>query len=125
MGSQICYEVKWRNLDDPKQNSIETLATLKALGVAKLAIACDERLAAKASGLDQRPLSRREIVKHCEAFGIDEEIVEALSKALRSFRGGMIMVSPDKDFSNKICSERWVMEDGRVTVEKLDNGNKR
>jgi ATPase subunit of ABC transporter with duplicated ATPase domains len=167
-GSQICYEVKWRNLDDPKQNSIETLATLKALGVAKLAIACDERLAAKASGLDQRPLSRREIVKHCEAFGIDEEMccnrqirgfsagqkvrlsfaamfwtrphfivldeptnyldvetVEALSKALRSFRGGMIMVSPDEDFSNKICNERWLMADGKVTVEKLDNGNKR
>merc|ERR1712182_85322 len=134
-------------------------------GLSKVIIACDERIAAKAAGLDQRPLSRREIVKHCEAFGIDEEMccnrqirgfsagqkvrlsfaamfwtrphfivldeptnyldvetVEALSKALRSFRGGMIMVSPDEDFSNKICNERWLMADGKVTVEKLDNG---
>merc|ERR1719498_913483 len=167
-GKSLMYEVAWEGLDDPKQNTVEPISKLVAMGLDKVVIACDERIAAKAAGLDQRPLSRREIVKHCEAFGIDEEMccnrqirgfsagqkvrlslaamfwtrphfivldeptnyldvetVEALSKALRSFRGGMIMVSPDEDFSNKICNESWVMADGKVAIEKLDNGNKR
>jgi elongation factor 3 len=131
-------------------------------------IACDERIAAKAAGLDQRPLTRREIVRHCEVFGIDEEMccnqqikgfsagqkvrlslaamfwtkphficldeptnyldvetVEALAKALTNFRGGLVMIEPKSDFVAKICNEKWHMEDGKITVEKLQNGAKR
>jgi ATPase subunit of ABC transporter with duplicated ATPase domains len=168
LGSQMAYEVKWAGLDDPKQNTIEPISKLVAMGLSKVVIACDERIAAKAAGLDQRPLTRREIVRHCEAFGIDEEMccnqqikgfsagqkvrlslaamfwtkphlialdeptnyldvetVEALAKALTNFRGGIVMIEPKTDFVEKICNEKWHLEDGVVTVEKLNNGVKR
>merc|ERR1719162_459404 len=154
--------------DDVKQHTMETAAKLRMMGLDKVIIACDERIAAKAAGLDQRPLSRREIVKHVEAFGIDEEMccnrqirgfssgqkgrlslaamfwtkphlialdeptnyldvetVEALAKALNTFRGGIVMIEPKSDFVEKICNERWNMEEGKITAEKLDNGAKR
>jgi ATPase subunit of ABC transporter with duplicated ATPase domains len=168
IGSQLAYEVHWKGLDDPKQNTVEPTSKLVAMGLSKVVIACDERIAAKAAGLDQRPLTRREIVRHCEAFGIDEEMccnqqvrgfsagqkvrlslsamfwtkphfiavdeptnyldvetVEALSKALISFRGGIVMIEPKTDFVEKVCNEKWHMEDGKITVEKLNNGVKR
>jgi elongation factor 3 len=138
------------------------------MGLDKVVIACDERIAAKAAGLDQRPLTRREIVKHCEAFGIDEEMccnrqirgfsagqkvrlslaamfwtkphlicvdeptnyldvetVDALAKALQGFRGGIVMIEPKTHFMEKICNETWTLENGEVTVAKLNNGVKR
>jgi len=168
LGSQLAYEVKWAGLDDPKQDTIETVAKLKMMGLDKVIIACDERIAAKAAGLDQRPLTRREVVRHCEAFGIDEEMccnrqirgfsagqkvrlslsamfwtkphliavdeptnyldvetVEALAKALNNFRGGIVMIEPKSDFVERVCNEKWHMEDAKVTVEKLKNGAKR
>merc|ERR1712039_1126097 len=168
MGNQLAYEVRWENLDDPKQNTVVPISTLKAMGLDKVVIACDECIAAKAAGLDQRPLRRREVVRHCEAFGIDEEMccnrqirgfsagqkvrlslaamfwtkphlialdeptnyldvetVEALAKALTNFRGGIVMIEPKTDFVEKICNEKWHLEDGAVTVEKLQNGAKR
>ncbi|CAK0841186.1 unnamed protein product [Prorocentrum cordatum] len=73
MGSTLAYEVRWEGLDDPKQNTVESITKLKAMGLDKVVIACDERIAAKAAGLDQRPLTRREVVRHVEAFGIDED----------------------------------------------------
>jgi elongation factor 3 len=168
LGSQLAYEVKWRGLDDQKQNTIEPISKLKTMGLEKVVIACDERIAAKAAGLDQRPLTRREIVRHVEAFGIDEEMccnqqvkgfsagqkvrlslaamfwtkphliavdeptnyldvetVEALAKALTNFRGGIVMIEPKTDFVDKICNEKWHLEDGHITAEKLKNGVKR
>jgi len=168
MGSELCYEVRWKGLDDVKQNTMEKVSKLKMMGLEKVVIACDERIAAKAAGLDQRPLTRREVVRHCEAFGIDEEMccnrqirgfsagqkvrlslaamfwtkphliavdeptnyldvetVEALAKALNTFRGGIVMIEPKTDFVERICNEKWHMEDGVITVEKLKNGAKR
>jgi ATPase subunit of ABC transporter with duplicated ATPase domains len=168
MGSTLAYEVRWEGLDDPKQNTVETITKLKKMGLDKVIIACDERIAAKAAGLDQRPLTRREVVRHVEAFGIDEEMccnrqirgfsagqkvrlslaamfwtkphliavdeptnyldvetVEALAKALTMFRGGILMIEPKTDFVERICNEKWHMEDGVITNEKLKNGAKR
>lgn len=168
VGNHLAYEVRWAGLDDPKQNTVEPISKLKAMGLDKVIIACDERIAAKAAGLDQRPLTRREIVRHCEAFGIDEEMccnrqirgfsagqkvrlslaamfwtkphfialdeptnyldvetVDALGKALTTFRGGIIMIEPKSDFVERICNERWLIEDGKMKVEKLNNGVKR
>ncbi|CAE7922088.1 TEF3 [Symbiodinium sp. KB8] len=168
VGNHLAYEVRWDGLDDPKQNTVEPISKLKAMGLDKVIIACDERIAAKAAGLDQRPLTRREIVRHCEAFGIDEEMccnrqirgfsagqkvrlslaamfwtkphfialdeptnyldvetVDALGKALTNFRGGIIMIEPKSDFVERICNEKWVLEDGVMKHEKLNNGVKR
>jgi len=168
VGNELAYEVQWAGLDDCKQNTVEKLSKLKMMGLDKVVIACDERIAAKAAGLDQRPLTRREVTRHCEAFGIDEdmcqnrqirgfsagqkvrlslaamfwtrphliavdeptnyldvETVEALAKALNNFRGGIVMIEPKTDFVERICNEKWHMEDGNITVEKLKNGAKR
>jgi len=86
LGSQLAYEVKWMGLDDQKQNTIEPISKLVTMGLSKVVIACDERIAAKAAGLDQRPLTRREIVRHCEAFGIDEEM--CCNQQVRGFSAG-------------------------------------
>jgi ATPase subunit of ABC transporter with duplicated ATPase domains len=86
LGSQLAYEVRWKNLDDPKQNTVETITKLRTMGLDKVVIACDERIAAKAAGLDQRPLTRREIARHCEAFGIDEEM--CCNRQIRGFSAG-------------------------------------
>lgn len=167
-GKDLMYEVKWQGLDDPKQNTLESASKLCTMGLSKVVIACDERIAAKAAGIDQRPLTRREVSRHCEAFGINEEMccnrqiqgfsagqkvrlslaamfwtkphliavdeptnyldvetVEALAKALMNFRGGLLMIEPKTDFVEKICSEKWHLEGGELTVEKLTNGAKR
>jgi len=167
-GSQQVYEVQWVGCDDSKQNTLETAAKLQKMGLDKVCIACDERIAAKAAGLDQRPLTRREVTRHCEAFGIDEEMccnrqvrgfsagqkvrlslsamfwtkphliavdeptnyldvetVEALAKALTNFRGGIVMIEPKTDFVERICNEKWVLEDANITMETIVGGGKR
>lgn len=168
VGKNLMYEVAWAGLDDVKQNTLEPVTKLRMMGLDKVVIACDERIAAKAAGLDQRPLTRREVTRHCEAFGIDEEMccnrqvrgfsagqkvrlslaamfwtkphfiavdeptnyldvetVDALAKALIGFRGGIVMIEPKTDFVERICNERWVFENGAITLEKMANANKR
>lgn len=85
-GKTLMYEVAWEGLDDAKQNTMEPISKLKQMGLDKVVIACDERIAAKAAGLDQRPLTRREVVKHVEAFGIDEEM--CCNRQIRGFSAG-------------------------------------
>jgi ATPase subunit of ABC transporter with duplicated ATPase domains len=85
-GNEVLYEVAWKNLDDQKQNTMETVEKLKKMSVSGYAKAYDERLAAQNAGLDQRPLSQREIVKHFESFGLDEELV--LNRLIGSFSAG-------------------------------------
>lgn len=35
------------------------------------------------------------------------------------------MIEPKSDFVERICNERWQIEDGKMKVEKLNNGVKR
>jgi len=85
-GNEVLYEVNWCNLPDNKQNTMETIAKLKMMGVSSIAKAYDERLAAQQAGIDQRPLSQREIVKHLEQFGLEEELV--LNRLIGGFSAG-------------------------------------
>jgi len=85
-GNEIFYEVQWKTLDDPKSNTVESLSKLKMMGVSSLAKAYDERLAAQSAGLDQRPLSQKEIVKHMEQFGLDEDMV--MNREIGGFSAG-------------------------------------
>jgi len=102
-------------------------------------------------------LSRREICKHLEQFGITEdmaterligsfsagqksklvlaaafwqkphmvaldeptnyldmETVEALAKALRNFRGGIIVVTHSQAFVDEVCNEIWEVSNGSL-----------
>jgi len=164
-GKEIQYEVKWKELDDPKQNTYEPLSKLRLLGVERMAAALDDRLACAAAGTQLRPLSTREIVKHLEPFGMTEEMtcrrsismlsagqksklmlgasfwtkphvvcldeptnyldvetVEALSRALRNFRGGCVVVTHNEKFIDDVCEELWHVVAGRVEVQKKDGG---
>lgn len=85
-GGEIFYEVEWKNLPDQKQNTFENMTKLKNLGVSSFGKAFDERQAAQAAGLDQRPLSQREIVKHLEQFGLDEDMV--MNREIGGFSAG-------------------------------------
>lgn len=85
-GNEIYYEVEWEELDDPKQNTFEPVSKLKKLGVVGMAKAYDERQAAQTAGIDQRPLSSKEIVKHFEQFGLDEDMV--LNRNIEGFSAG-------------------------------------
>mmetsp|Transcript_74097 Transcript_74097/g.131011 ORF Transcript_74097/g.131011 Transcript_74097/m.131011 type:complete len:1474 (-) Transcript_74097:92-4513(-) len=85
-GNELFYEVQWKGLDDPKQNTVEPVSKLKKLGVAGYAKAFDERNAAQAAGIDTRPLSSREIVKHLEQFGLDEDMV--MNREIGGFSAG-------------------------------------
>lgn len=158
---KLFYEVQWEGMDDPKQNTMESLDKLRKLGVEGQASACNLRLAAAAAG-ETRVVSRREIVKHLEQFGIDEEMacnrliggfsagqksklaiacatwtkphllaldeptnyldqetVESLARALKNFRGGVVVVTHSRDFIEKVCNEEWLVEDGSVTPSKV------
>jgi len=85
-GNEMFYEVEWEELDDPKQNTHEPVSKLKKLGVVGMAKAYDERLAAQNAGIDTRPLSTKEIVKHFEQFGLDEDMV--LNRNIEGFSAG-------------------------------------
>eukprot|EP00425_Heterocapsa_triquetra_P040473 CAMPEP_0195077238 /NCGR_PEP_ID=MMETSP0448-20130528/19712_1 /TAXON_ID=66468 /ORGANISM="Heterocapsa triquestra, Strain CCMP 448" /LENGTH=470 /DNA_ID=CAMNT_0040109851 /DNA_START=1 /DNA_END=1413 /DNA_ORIENTATION=+ len=157
---KLTYEVQWEGLDDTKQHTFESLDKLRAMGVEGMASACNLRIAA--SSLESRACSRREIIKHLELFGIDEEMccnrmiggfsagqksklalacatwtkphllaldeptnyldvetVESLARALKNFRGGVVVVTHSQDFINKVCQEEWLVEDGKMTVGKV------
>jgi len=152
------YEVKWQDLAE-KQNTFETVAKLRQLGVERMAAALDERLACTQAGAEERPLTAREICRHLEGFGLQEalvarqaictysggqksklmlaaalwtrphvvcldeptnfldfETVEALTRALKNFRGGVVIVSHNEDFLASICNEIWTVQDNEMTV---------
>jgi ATPase subunit of ABC transporter with duplicated ATPase domains len=162
---KMMYEVKWQGMDDQKQHTFETIHRLRELGVEGAASACNLRLAVQ--NVELRPCSRREIVKHLEQFGFDEEMccnrliggfsagqksklalacatwtkphllaldeptnyldqetVESLARALRNFRGGVVVVTHSRDFIEKVCNEEWLVKDGSVTISKVDQPSK-
>jgi len=83
-GKILKYEVKWKGLDDAKQNTYESVQKLRLLGVEKMAAALDDRIACAETGL--RPLTTREIVKHLEPFGINEDMTT--HRMIGSFSAG-------------------------------------
>ena len=46
---------------------------------------------------------------------LDRDSLGALSEAIKSFGGGVIMITHNQEFSNAICSETWTVENGRMT----------
>merc|ERR1711933_48232 len=157
---KLIYECKWEGMDDAKQHTFEPLSKLRELGCEGMASACNLRIAA--TSIESRVCSRREIVKHLEAFGIDEEMccnrfigsfsagqksklaiacatwtkphllaldeptnyldletIESLARALKNFRGGVVVVTHSRDFIEKVCTEEWLVEDGKVTFGKV------
>jgi len=45
---------------------------------------------------------------------LDMETIEALADAVASYTGGVVVVSHDQFFIEKVCREMWVVSDGKV-----------
>ncbi|KAJ9114949.1 hypothetical protein QFC20_001324 [Naganishia adeliensis] len=45
---------------------------------------------------------------------LDRESLAALIEALKSFEGGVLVITHNREFSESICSEVWAMRDGRL-----------
>jgi len=50
---------------------------------------------------------------------IDQETLDALTKAIQLFKGGVVVISHCEDFVRKISKEIWHVSDGKCKVEKL------
>lgn len=48
---------------------------------------------------------------------LDRESLGALSLGLQDFGGGVVIISHNMEFTNSICTEKWIMEAGRLTRE--------
>jgi ATP-binding cassette subfamily F protein 3 len=49
--------------------------------------------------------------------------IDALSKALVSFEGGILIVSHDQQFLDSVCTEVWICADGHLTKFQGKDGN--
>ncbi|KAJ2725411.1 ATP-binding cassette, regulator of translational elongation [Coemansia sp. Benny D115] len=46
---------------------------------------------------------------------LDMESIDALTSALKLFKGGVVLVSHDERFIDSVCTEMWVCADGKVS----------
>lgn len=153
--NSVAYEVKWKNHPE-SDNTWETEMRLQELGVKHLARQVDEKIRSKKSGIDQRPLTNKEITRHLGDFGLDKQYanskieglsggqkcklvlagamwnkphmlvldeptnyldldaLQALAKAINRYKGGIVMVSHNKDFIGEICTEQWNIAEGNI-----------
>jgi elongation factor 3 len=47
---------------------------------------------------------------------LDRESTNALSDAIKNFKGGVLVISHNDDFYNAITREKWLLENGKMTV---------
>mmetsp|Transcript_27727 Transcript_27727/g.50043 ORF Transcript_27727/g.50043 Transcript_27727/m.50043 type:complete len:1266 (+) Transcript_27727:123-3920(+) len=153
------YEVTF--VDRPeKDNKYMTIEELEAMGFSNLIKQYDEKVKAREAGLDIRPTTTREIQKHLDDFGLeqefgtygkirglsggqkvklvlaaamwncphlmvldeptnylDREALGAFATAIKSYAGGVIMISHDREFYEELCTEKWHLVDGTCVVE--------
>ena len=48
---------------------------------------------------------------------LDRDSLGALAGAIRKYGGGVVLISHNREFTNNICPERWVVEAGRLHRE--------
>ena len=48
---------------------------------------------------------------------LDRDSLGALAGAIRKYGGGVVLISHNREFTNNICPERWVVEGGRLCRE--------
>jgi elongation factor 3 len=47
---------------------------------------------------------------------LDRESLAALIESLKTFEGGVLVITHNQEFSQSICSEVWAMRDGELTA---------
>lgn len=48
---------------------------------------------------------------------LDREALGALTQAIKGFGGGVVIISHNSEFTDAICTEHWMVADGKVAVE--------
>ena len=48
---------------------------------------------------------------------LDRDGLGALTKAIEEFKGGIIIISHNKEFTNAVTQEKWIMEKGQLRRE--------
>ena len=48
---------------------------------------------------------------------LDRDSLGALSKAIETFDGGVVMITHNDEFCKHLCPERWVLEAGRLDCQ--------
>jgi elongation factor 3 len=48
---------------------------------------------------------------------LDRDSLGALAGAIREFKGGIFMISHNAEFYEALCPERWLLNEGRLTVQ--------
>ena len=43
---------------------------------------------------------------------LDREALEALTQAIKDFGGGVLIISHNKEFTDALCNEHWLVADG-------------
>ncbi|KAH1504758.1 hypothetical protein KXX06_000168 [Aspergillus fumigatus] len=59
-----------------------------------------------------RPLVRKEIEAHSY---LDRDSLGALSKALKTFEGGVVIITHSREFTENLTEEVWAVMDGKMT----------
>lgn len=50
----------------------------------------------------------------CFVYIAFAETLDALSEAIKEFKGGVLVISHDQHFLNAVCKELWLVGDGTV-----------
>ena len=53
---------------------------------------------------------------------LDRDGLGALTKAIEEFKGGIVIISHNKEFCNAVAQEKWIMEKGRLRKEGESTG---
>merc|ERR1711998_718066 len=52
---------------------------------------------------------------------LDIETLDALADALKSFQGAVVIVSHNQSFLSDVCTELWMVDNGKVTCSGRDS----
>ncbi|WPT18217.1 Elongation factor 3 [Picochlorum sp. SENEW3] len=48
---------------------------------------------------------------------LDRDSLGALASGIKEYNGGVLMISHNNEFTSALCSEEWIVADGKVTVK--------
>ena len=55
---------------------------------------------------------------------LDRDGLGALTKAIEEFKGGVVIISHNREFANAVAQEKWIMEKGHLRREGESTANK-
>ena len=64
-----------------------------------------------------------------KVFIIGDSFAQDLTNAIHEFKGGVVIISHNREFTNAVTTEKWIMEKGRLrregeSIEKEDENKK-